>query len=103
MHMGKPKHLNVPETEASRALQYHKAQGSDNSTDLLTKAFDHDGIKRHTAFLASECNTEHQRPVLTKRSGRVDTNGHAQQKPKDHKQGEGILGNVACRVTADTR
>ena len=52
-------HLNtswlwVQEKEASRDLQYHKVNGSDNSSDLFTKALDHDSILRHTEAMGCE-------------------------------------------------
>ena len=75
MVLGKVRHLNtswlwVQEKEASRELQYHKVKGSDNNSDLFTKALDHDSIRRQNeanSCLGStcihcqqfECNTEH--------------------------------------------
>ena len=58
MGVGKVRHFNtswlwVQEQEASRELEYHKVKGSDNTTDIFTKALGHDCIRRHTKSMGS--------------------------------------------------
>ena len=109
MGLGKVRHLLwVQEKEASRELQYHKINGSDNSADLFTKALDHDSIHGHTQSMGFEFMSERDPFAFTannmsatrhKKNGRVDKNGHAQQDLQDHKQGR--IGLERCCIQGD--